>query len=71
MGIFQEFVGKNPGKIIGILLGLIFGYLAIKYGLLKALFVAACVCAGFYIGKRLDENIDFKILLNKYFGDDK
>ena len=71
MGIFQEFVEKNPGKIIGILLGMIFGYLAIKYGLLKALFVAACVCAGFYIGKRLDESVDFKVMLNKYFGENK
>jgi uncharacterized membrane protein len=69
MGIFQEFIEKHPGKIIGILLGLIFGWFAITYGLLKALFVTACIVAGYYIGKRLDDRVDLKTMFSKFFGE--
>jgi uncharacterized membrane protein len=71
MGMFHELVEKHPGKIIGVLLGLIFGWFAIKYGLFKALFVSACVVIGYYVGTRLDEKVDFKAMLKKFFGDDK
>jgi uncharacterized membrane protein len=71
MGLFNEIIDKHPGKIIGILIGLAFGWFAIKYGFFKALFVAACVVAGYYIGKRLDEKVDFKSVLKKYFGENQ
>jgi uncharacterized membrane protein len=71
MGLFNEIIDKHPGKIIGVLIGLVFGWFAIKYGFFKALFVAACVVAGYYIGTRLDEKVDFKSVLKKYFGDNQ
>ena len=67
MGVFQEILDKHVGKVVGVLLGLVFGWFAIKYGLLKALFVAACTVAGYYIGKRLDEKVDFRELLASFF----
>ena len=63
MGIIQEILEKHLGKAVGILIGILFGLLAIKYGLLRAIFVALCALAGYYIGKRLDERVDF----GKYF----
>lgn len=67
MEIFQEILKKHLGKVIGVLLGLVFGWFAIKYGFLKALFVLACVVAGYYIGKRLDEKVDFREMLARLF----
>ncbi|NLJ75782.1 MAG: DUF2273 domain-containing protein [Peptococcaceae bacterium] len=69
MGIFLEFLEKHPGKIIGILLGLIFGWFAITYGLFKALFVSACIVAGYYIGKRLDDKVDLRTVFARFFGE--
>lgn len=67
MGIFQEILDKHLGKVVGVLLGLVFGWFAIKYGLFKALFVAACAVAGYYIGKRLDEKVDFREMVARLF----
>lgn len=67
MEIIREILDKHLGKIAGVLLGLIFGWFAIKYGILKALFVAVCAVAGYYIGKRLDERVDFREMLARLF----
>jgi uncharacterized membrane protein len=67
MAVLREILDSHLGKIIGIILGLLFGWFAIKYGLFKALFVMVCAVAGYYIGKRLDENYDFKGLLENLF----
>ncbi|KUK83771.1 MAG: putative membrane protein [Pelotomaculum thermopropionicum] len=67
MGILREMLDSHLGKIIGVIIGLFFGWFAIKYGLFKALFVAVCAVAGYYIGKRLDENFDFKGLMENLF----
>ncbi|MDD4169035.1 MAG: DUF2273 domain-containing protein [Desulfotomaculaceae bacterium] len=69
MGIIQEILEKHLGKALGILLGLVFGWFAIKYGLFKALFVAGCAVAGYYLGKRLDEKYDFREVLSRVFRD--
>ncbi|MBE3584692.1 MULTISPECIES: DUF2273 domain-containing protein [Desulfofundulus] len=58
---------KHKGKITGIILGLAFGWFAITYGLLKAVFVSACVVAGYYIGKHLDERVNFKEIFSRLF----
>lgn len=67
MEIIQEILKKHPGKLIGIILGLIYGFLAIKYGFFKALFVLICAALGYYIGKRLDEKFDFRELYSRLF----
>ncbi|MDS1030090.1 DUF2273 domain-containing protein [Bacillota bacterium LX-D] len=57
----------HRGKLIGILLGLFFGLLSAVLGFWKALFIAFCIFVGYYIGKRIDENKNFKSLLEKLF----
>lgn len=44
----------NLGKIFGSIMGLLLGWIFIRYGVLKGLFVVLCVSIGFYLGARLD-----------------
>ncbi|TEB06662.1 hypothetical protein Psch_00194 [Pelotomaculum schinkii] len=67
MEVFQEILNKHLGKAVGVILGLIYGLLAIKYGFFKALFVLICAALGYYIGKRLDEKVDFRELFLRLF----
>ena len=65
--LILEIWDKHRGKIIGVFLGLIFGWFAITYGLLKAVFVSICVGLGFYAGKRLDEQVERPEFLSRMF----
>ncbi|MCL6447518.1 MAG: DUF2273 domain-containing protein [Armatimonadetes bacterium] len=67
---YQEFLSRHRGKITGVILGLIFGWLIILYGFLKTFFIALCAGIGYYIGKRADEKYDFKDLLARVFRKD-
>jgi len=67
MELIQEILRKHPGKVVGIILGLIYGLIAIRYGFFKSLFVVICAALGYYIGKRLDDKIDFKDLFSRFF----
>jgi uncharacterized membrane protein len=63
----QELWDRHRGKILGVFLGLAFGWFAITYGLLKAVFVALCVGAGYYLGKRLDEQWNLRELVRRFW----
>ncbi len=65
-----DFLSRHRGKAIGIVIGLIFGWLVIKYGIIKSIFVAICVGIGYYIGKRLDENLGIKDIFYSIFRKD-
>ena len=67
MEFLREIWQKHPGKAIGAAGGLIFGLLAVKYGLLKTLFIALCAAAGYYLGKRLDERVGLRDLFSDLF----
>lgn len=64
---FLELLNRHRGKVVGIILGLFFGWLVIKYGIFKTFFIALCAGIGYFIGKRLDECVDFKDLLSNLF----
>lgn len=49
-----DIIRKNPGKASGIAMGLVFGWFAISYGILKAVFVSLCIVGGYYIGRHID-----------------
>ncbi|WP_031514867.1 DUF2273 domain-containing protein [Desulfofalx alkaliphila] len=67
--LLQEILEYHRGKALGVLLGLVFGWFAIKYGFFKALFVAFCIGAGFFIGKRIDEREDIAQIFDRLFKD--
>jgi uncharacterized membrane protein len=52
-------IRRHPGKIAGTVLGLVLGWLIISYGVLRALFILACIALGFYIGSRFDDKDDY------------
>lgn len=66
-GNLAEFWGRHRGKIMGVVLGLVFGWFAITYGVLKALFVSLCVLAGYFVGRLLDERLDWRELILRLF----
>ncbi|HHY91727.1 MAG TPA: DUF2273 domain-containing protein [Firmicutes bacterium] len=49
------FLMQHGGKVLGSLLGLLFGWLVLTRGLLAAVFLFVCLGAGYWLGKRLDE----------------
>ena len=65
-----DFLSRHPGKATGIVIGLIFGWLVIKYGIIKSIFVAICVGIGYYVGKRLDENLGIRDIFYSIFRKD-
>lgn len=67
LGVFLEFLDRHRGKIIGVALGLTFGWFAISYGLLKAVFVAVCIIAGYYVGKSVDDRVDVREKISRLF----
>ena len=64
---YQELFERHRGKVIGVALGLAFGWFAIVYGFWKAIFVALCVAVGYYVGKRIDERVDLGRFWDKLF----
>lgn len=56
---------KHRGKIVGVLLGLLLGWISIAYGIIKALFVGLLVLAGYYLGSRVDNRESLSDALHK------
>jgi len=65
-----EFLGRHRGKVIGVCIGLAFGWFAITYGFWKAIFVSICIGVGYFIGKRLDERINWTQFWDRLFRKD-
>ena len=56
---------QNKGKIIGGIIGFIFGILFLMIGFFKTLVIILCTAIGFIIGSRWDLEGDFVNFLNK------
>ena len=66
----QEFLNwafNNKGKIIGVLLGLLLGWMTIAYGVFKTLFVVLLIYVGYALGRRSDRDESFQEMLNQFF----
>lgn len=62
-----DLIQRNRGRVAGIALGLVFGWFAITYGILKAIFVSLCIVAGYYIGRQIDSKTDLRDLITGRF----
>lgn len=51
---FLAILVAHAGKIFGSIMGLFLGWIIIRYGVIRGLFVVLCVAVGFYLGARLD-----------------
>ncbi|HAA42835.1 MAG TPA: DUF2273 domain-containing protein [Ruminiclostridium sp.] len=60
------FYRSHFGEINGALGGLIFSVTVLLVGFLKTIFIAICVLAGYYIGKKISNDKDYiKNLLDR------
>lgn len=65
--ILIELWTYHKGKTIGILLGFFFGLLVVVVGFFQAVFICLCMVVGYYIGRRIDDNIGFHDLFDRVF----
>ncbi len=64
---FREIWDNHHGRLLGIAFGLVFGWFTIVYGVIKAIFVSVCIVLGYYIGKKVDENTDWRSIIDRLF----
>lgn len=64
---WQDFVANNLGKLIGVSVALILGWMILEYGLFKTLFVMVMVVVGYLIGKQADDGQDIHSLVDRIF----
>lgn len=67
--LFWALWSNHRGKTIGIGIGFIFGLMVVVLGFFEALFISLCMFIGYFIGKRIDENVNFSDLMDKMFRD--
>jgi uncharacterized membrane protein len=66
MDRLYEILEKHFGKIVGMILGLIFAILVVTLGFWKTVFILACIIIGFFIGKVIDNNVDLRDFLDRF-----
>ena len=64
---WQEFIENNLGKLLGISLGLLLGWMVIEYGLFKTFFVIIMVVVGYLLGKQMDEGESLSSIIDRIF----
>ncbi len=70
-GACLQLLDQHPGKVIGLLAGLILGLIVVLLGFWRTLIIMLFAGAGFYLGKRRDEHKDFSQFLQTFFGERK
>ena len=63
--ILTEFWKLHNGKIVGTLVGLLFGVFIILFGFFYTIFVMVCMVSGYVIGKRIDEKENIMARLDR------
>lgn len=69
--MWEEFLvelwNNHRGKVIGLLIGLLFSCLVLAVGFWRALFVILCMVLGLLIGKRIDEKGNWREIYQRLF----
>lgn len=60
-----EFLDGHWGKVIGVVLGLVFGWFAVTYGFWRTMFVALTIAVGYFLGKQVDERTDWQAVRDR------
>lgn len=60
-------LSEHRGKVIGISLGLLVSILFISFGFWRTMFIVFCIFAGYFIGKKIDDNTNVEAWLRKFF----
>ncbi len=56
----------HKGKIFGALMGLFVGWIIVRYGVIRGVFVALCVILGLYLGNRFDTRGDITDVIDRF-----
>jgi len=64
---FRKWINDNPGKVLGILAGLLFGIFFFLFGLWKMVLILSLMFVGYIIGKSFDENISLIDAVKRIF----
>jgi len=64
---WQEFLSNNLGKLLGVAIGLLLGWMIIEYGLVKTLFVIILIAVGYIFGKQADDGGNLSSLVSRIF----
>lgn len=56
---------KHRGKTVGTALGIAIGVSIMLFGFFRTAFILLCGCIGLYVGKKVDEDADFKDIIEK------
>jgi len=67
--VFLELWTHHRGKTVGIGIGFLFGLMVALLGFFEAVFISLCMVVGYFVGRRIDENIDFRDLIDRVFKD--
>ena len=65
--VFLYLMSEHRGKVIGILLGLLASILFISYGFWRTMFIIFCILAGYFIGKKIDDNTNLEAWIKNLF----
>ncbi len=65
--VWLELWRNHRGKMIGVLLGFLFGIFVVSFGFWKAVFISLCIALGFWVGRKVDNKYDFKEKISKIF----
>ncbi len=60
-----NFIKLHKGKIVGILVGFIFGILVLSIGFWQTLFLSLCIYVGYWVGGMTDKKEKFMDFLDK------
>ncbi|MHB9094093.1 MAG: DUF2273 domain-containing protein [Eubacteriales bacterium] len=64
---WQDFAANNLGKLIGVTLGLLLGWMIIEYGVFKTLFVIVLIVVGYLFGKQADDGENLSLFIARIF----
>lgn len=63
--LLDQLLIKNRGKTIGLLIGFLFGLIVLIIGFWRAVFLAICMCIGYWLGGMSDKKERFISFLDK------
>ncbi len=62
---------QHKGTVAGVVLGIGFGWLSIRFGVLRAMFVLLCMVGGLAVGYRYDSGKSWAELLDQVLPSDR
>ena len=65
MDFLRDIWNEHRGKVLGAILGIVIGTIILVFGFFRALFIAICALAGWYIGNAIDRNESIRDILDK------